>query len=274
MPHFQVVLGGEWEHNGGSYGLPVVADSVEEIPEGGHAPHRRYLGRPHRRRELQGFRQAHRQSRDEEHAGRSRKPPADPSDRSFFSDWGDPREYTLGDMGMGECAGEVVSASRVRSRRRRARSVRSADRVRQRPGASKRGNMAYHAMLHAAKRLVKIQKPRRFRRSGPDRLRIPHALLRHAEILGSLRRRKIRQLPVRRARQAPASLTPRTRARYLIDEAQLFIDAAHSCYNKLGAPVSRLGRRLRNGTPTRHESPARQRKTDPRKSRAKWTSSR
>ena len=35
--------------------------------------------------------------------------PPDPSDRSFFSDWGDPREYSLGDMGMGECAGEVVS---------------------------------------------------------------------------------------------------------------------------------------------------------------------
>ena len=27
----------------------------------------------------------------------------------MFSDWGDPREYSLGDMGTGECAGEVVS---------------------------------------------------------------------------------------------------------------------------------------------------------------------
>jgi sulfite reductase (ferredoxin) len=27
-------------------------------------------------------------------------------------------------------------------------------------------------------------------------------------------------------------------SRYLIDEAQLFIDAAHSCYSKLGAPVT------------------------------------
>jgi hypothetical protein len=27
-------------------------------------------------------------------------------------------------------------------------------------------------------------------------------------------------------------------SRYLIDEAQLFIDAAHSCYNRLGVPVS------------------------------------
>ena len=36
--------------------------------------------------------------------------PADPSDRSFFRDWGDPREYSLGDLAVGECAGEVVSS--------------------------------------------------------------------------------------------------------------------------------------------------------------------
>ena len=29
-------------------------------------------------------------------------------DPSFYSDWGDPREYTIADMGEGECAGEVV----------------------------------------------------------------------------------------------------------------------------------------------------------------------
>jgi len=30
-------------------------------------------------------------------------------DPSFYSDWGDPREFTIGDMGTGECAGEVVT---------------------------------------------------------------------------------------------------------------------------------------------------------------------
>ena len=44
------------------------------------------------------------------------KPPV--GDRSYFSDWGDPREYTLGDMGQGECAGDpeddvVAGARRV-----------------------------------------------------------------------------------------------------------------------------------------------------------------
>ena len=33
VPHFQVVLGGEWEHNGGSYGLPVMAIPSKNIPE-------------------------------------------------------------------------------------------------------------------------------------------------------------------------------------------------------------------------------------------------
>src|SRR5437762_11908516 len=33
VPHFQVVLGGEWEHNGGSYGLPVMAIPSKHIPE-------------------------------------------------------------------------------------------------------------------------------------------------------------------------------------------------------------------------------------------------
>ena len=33
VPHFQVVLGGEWENNAGSYGLPVVAVPSKNIPE-------------------------------------------------------------------------------------------------------------------------------------------------------------------------------------------------------------------------------------------------
>ena len=33
VPHFQVVLGGEWESNAGSYGLPVVAVPSKNIPQ-------------------------------------------------------------------------------------------------------------------------------------------------------------------------------------------------------------------------------------------------
>ena len=34
-------------------------------------------------------------------------------DADFYTDWGDPRVFTLGDMGVGECAGEVVSLTEV-----------------------------------------------------------------------------------------------------------------------------------------------------------------
>ncbi|MCH7591929.1 MAG: nitrite/sulfite reductase, partial [Planctomycetes bacterium] len=33
VPHFQVVLGGQWEENGGSYGLPIVAIPAKRIPD-------------------------------------------------------------------------------------------------------------------------------------------------------------------------------------------------------------------------------------------------
>ena len=33
VPHFQVVLGGEWENNAGSYGLPVMAVPSKNIPQ-------------------------------------------------------------------------------------------------------------------------------------------------------------------------------------------------------------------------------------------------
>ena len=36
------------------------------------------------------------------------KPPSYEEDPSYYSDWGDPREYTIGDIGIGECAGELV----------------------------------------------------------------------------------------------------------------------------------------------------------------------
>ena len=37
--------------------------------------------------------------------------PSHEEDPSFYHDWLDPREYTTGDLGVGECAGENVSAA-------------------------------------------------------------------------------------------------------------------------------------------------------------------
>ena len=53
---------------------------------------------------------AHRQAGAQEQSStNSSAVPPHKDDPSFYSDWGDPREFTIGDMGVGECAGEIVS---------------------------------------------------------------------------------------------------------------------------------------------------------------------
>src|SRR5207302_7831592 len=84
------------------------------------------------------------------------KPPS--TDRSFFSDWGDPREYTLGDMGVGECAGEVVSSVEF-GLAAAERELFEAQLAHESGQAQVAGEKAYQAMLNAAKALVEIEYP-------------------------------------------------------------------------------------------------------------------
>src|SRR5208337_2479597 len=84
------------------------------------------------------------------------RPPA--GDRSFFSDWGDPREYSLEDMGVGECAGEVVSSVDF-DLGAAEREVFEAQLAFENGHIEQAGQTAYRAMLHGAKALVKINNP-------------------------------------------------------------------------------------------------------------------
>ena len=98
VPHFQVVLGGEWEHNGGSYGMPVMAIPSKHIPEVVTRLSGSLRGRTQERRERSrtsssGSAKSELKKLLEDLA----RPPADPADRSIFTDWGDPREYSLDD---------------------------------------------------------------------------------------------------------------------------------------------------------------------------------
>ncbi len=163
------------------------------------------------------------------------RPPADRSDRSFFQDWGDPREYTLADMGVGECAGEVVSSVEF--------DLADAERqlfeaqVALEDGQSQQaGQTAYLSMVRAAKALVKIEYStvaddparivREFRARFYDTQKFfdPFAGGKFAHYLFA-------------AHQKSGEPYTQDSARYLIDEAQLFIDAAHSCYNRISAPA-------------------------------------
>jgi len=234
VPHFQVVLGGEWEHNGGSYGLPVAAIPSKNIPQVVTRLADRYVANRTKNETFKDFVKRTGKVEIKSMLDDLARPPA--GDRSYFSDWGDPREYSLEDLGVGECAGEVVSSVEF-DLAAAEREVFEAQVAFESGQIDKAGKTAYHSMLHAAKALVKISNQNisddpgqivsEFRTLYYDTQKFfdPFAGGKFANYLFD-------------AHQKSNGAYTSDSSRYLIDEAQLFIDAAHSCYNRLGASVS------------------------------------
>ncbi len=236
VPHFQVVLGGKWEDNGGSYGLAIGAVPSKRIPETVDLITDWYVAERQGAESFQDF-----VKRVGKKAARTKLEPlmAAPShdeDPSFYVDWSDAREFTIGDMGIGECAGEVVSqvdfdlanAEREVFEAQLALDDEQFDQADQR---------AYNAMLIAARGLIKKQwhdVP-----EDPD------------TVVGEFRKRfydtelffdkyakgKFAQYLFARHERATQSngQTNLDTARLLIEEAQLFIEAAHACDTRMAA---------------------------------------
>ncbi len=236
VPHFQVVLGGEWDHNGRSYGLPVIAIPSKNIPEVVTRLTDRYAANRNNGESFKDFIKRMGKVELKKMLEDLSRPPADPSDRSFFSDWGDPREYSLSDMGVGECAGEVVSAVEF-DLAAAERELFDAQVAWDSGQVEQAGKTAYQSMLRAAKALVKIESPNitddpaqivgefRTRYFDTQKFFDPFAGGKFAQYLFAAHEKS----------NQPGTLDS---TRYLIDEAQLFIDAAHSCYNRIGTPAS------------------------------------
>ena len=77
-------------------------------------------------------------------------------DPTFYTDWGDVREYTIGDMGVGECAGEIVSLTEF-GLADSERELFDAQVLLERGNEDEAANRAYKAMLEAAKALIKVE---------------------------------------------------------------------------------------------------------------------
>ncbi|WP_099239649.1 nitrite/sulfite reductase [Synechococcus sp. BDU 130192] len=109
VPHFNLVLGGEWANNASTYGksmgvlpskrIPDVVEFLidtfmqERLENEKFTEFFNRIGRKEMKERLQPFTEV----------------PSYEEDPSFYSDWADTREFTLGDIGVGECAGEVVT---------------------------------------------------------------------------------------------------------------------------------------------------------------------
>lgn len=236
VPHFQVVLGGDWSNNAGSYGMPVMAIPSKRIPE---VVARLVDWYAIRRNEGERFTEFIKRIGKAElrHLLEDlAKPPAGPSDHSIFTDWGDPREYSLEDMGMGECAGEVVAPVDFDLAGAET-GVFEAQVAWENGDIERAGKLAYQAMVRAARGLVKVEYPNvpddgddiinEFRTRFYDTQKFfdPFAGGKFAHYLFA-------------AQKHNGQPHTADSARYLIEEAHLFIEAAHSCNQKMSTPVS------------------------------------
>ncbi|MYD09508.1 MAG: nitrite/sulfite reductase [Chloroflexi bacterium] len=235
MPHFQVVLGGQWQKNAGSYGLAVGAVPAKRVPDVLEALTERYvaergedetfqtwvkeLGRKEIKAMLQPF----------------TKLPSFEEQPSLFSDWGDSRVYTIDDIGVGECAGEVVSLFSMEISRAESTHFEALLALDDGDfGAADRN--AYKAMVLAARALVRTK----YLDVGDD----------YNDIVSEFRSRfydteliydrfakgKFARYLFKRHEAAPARINE-DYAHQIIDETQLFIENVHSAEQRINGVI-------------------------------------
>jgi sulfite reductase (ferredoxin) len=228
VPHFQVVLGGQWTNNAASYGLAVAAIPSKRVPDAVDRITARYIGERTSGETFQAFIARIGKAECRRMLEDLMEIPSHDDDASYYSDWGDPREFSTGDLGAGECAGAVVPPVEFQLAACE-REAFEAQLKLERGEVEAAAGRAYEAMLHGAA-----------------------ALLRHREIafgdtpegIAATFREKLVDTRIFwdrfrggalsnyffKAHANAAGVHTEEAARQLIEEAQLFIEACHACY--------------------------------------------
>ncbi|MEP7290341.1 MAG: nitrite/sulfite reductase [Chloroflexota bacterium] len=235
VPHFQLVMGGKWKENAGSYGVAVGAVPSKRVPDVLEAITNRFASE---RNEGETFQEwSARLGKKEIRAMLepfTHVPPHD-VDTSFYADWGDTREYSLGDIGVGECAGEVVSLFEMGITKAESTHF-DALLALDEGNYAKADEYAYRSMLLAARSLVRSSfldlsdDPNRI--VEEFRTRYYDTKLFFDPFAGG----KFAHFLFDRHEQPPVSIDADS-ARRLIEEAQLFIEAIHSCEARVNGSI-------------------------------------
>jgi sulfite reductase (ferredoxin) len=231
VPHFQVVLGGRWQDNAGAYGLAIGTVPSKNIPDVIEKITARYVGE---RKGTESFQEFIKRIGKQECRAMIEpfmEVPAYEKDRSFYSDWRDPREFTIGDMGVGECAGEVISVTQF-DLADAERLVFEAQLQLENENYSQADAFAYRGMIQAALSLVKTQLLNAS--ENPDSVvKEFRSRFYDTGILGDrYAGNKFAEYLFRR-HDAPLVEHTRDQAYRIVEEAQLFIEATYACHDSL-----------------------------------------
>lgn len=227
VPHFQVVLGGQWDDNAGSFGLAVGAVPAKAVPDVLDTITDRYVQERGRGERFQEWVKRLGKKEIRSMLEPFMNVPDYDIDATYYSDWGDSRQFSIGDIGVGECAGEVVSLFSMEISKAESEAfdamiaLDEGDYV----AADER---AYQAMLLGARALVRTQ----YLDVGDDP---DHIVQEFKErfydtqlFYDRFARGKFGRYLFNR-HEDPVSNPDEDAAHRLIEEAQLFIEACHDC---------------------------------------------
>ena len=158
VPHFQLVIGGQWKNNAGAYGLAIGAIPSKRVPEFTKRITAMFAKDRQPGENFQAFVNRIGKKTIRAMVEELQVLPSYEQDPSFYSDWADPREYTIEDMGEGECAGEVVPFVQMglaAAEREIFEAQLLLDEGQLQPAADR----AYSAMLQAARALARERNP-------------------------------------------------------------------------------------------------------------------
>lgn len=226
VPHFQVVLGGRWRENAGSYGLAIGAVPSKRIPEVVDTITARFVAERDPDESFQDY--IARLGKRELGAliAELKTVPSPDEDPSFYTDWGDARTFTMGDLGIGECAGEVISKTGLELSFAES-IVFDAGLALEEGDLARADERAYAAMIAGARALVRTENPNvandpdvivaEFKERFYDTERFFDRFAK-----GGFAR------PLFDRHAAPPEVHEAEATRGLVEEAQLFIDAVHA----------------------------------------------
>jgi len=245
VPHFQLMLGGSLADNAANYGLAVGAVPSKRAPEVVDRLLELYTAEREGQESFRGWVTRVGKKAVKERLQDLLEVPAYADDSSFYVDWHDSREYSIGDIGIGECAGEVVtltqfSLATAESHVFDASIIVDAVESGEAEIASA-ARMAYDAIVTSAQGLLKM--------SNPDASGDPDTVYREFQsqfidtqlfferYIGASEAQYFTA-----AHQARGAARDRDEARRRVEEAQLFIEAAHACYTRLLQSQAAVGR--------------------------------
>jgi sulfite reductase (ferredoxin) len=246
VPHFQVILGGQRRENAAKYGLAVGAVPSKAVPDVIDTLTSSYVENRNDGESFQDWSLRVGKRGLRELITKHMEIPSFEDSPEFYTDWADGRQYTMGDHGVGECAGEVVSLFQIEVVRAETEVFDAQVALEENKDPDAAEALAYKAMLSAARSLVRME----YIDVGED----PDEIVRewktrffdtgrfHDRFAGG----KFGQYFLDRHADTTPSGSLSVAARY-VEEAQLFVEAAVAADAKITAEKTAIAETAADG---------------------------